>query len=282
MKILSLGHRSGHGKDTTADFMVEWVKRNRPDIRVRKWSWAWKLKLVCYDLYGHHAGMYSPEYYDTDEGYKLRNVKIPTLGLTIVELWIKVGEGLRNQVYQNTWAEWPKAHLPKDYDLIIAADTRKYTETAVSDYAIKVWNPRTPDRTGASIDGELQDFRWNCVIVNDQDREALRQQAEDWIFILVEKWFPNILTQIAVDDKIVNIGCRYVEPSTVNIQGSSTVILIGEAPYKSSDMSMSEAEAEDLIHRDNILKEKNDVFLKVYHEEHGGSYTHDDLAKPGI
>lgn len=262
MKIISLGHRSGHGKDTTADFMIEWLTVNRPDIRVTKWSWAWKLKLICYDLYKHHKGMYPPEFYNTPEGYALRNEIIPSLGKTIVEMWIDIGEGIRHQVYEKTWAEWPRFNLNQDFDLLIAADTRKHTETSVSDVTIKVWDPRKPNRTGKSIDHELQDFPWERTILNDDSLEGLRQQAEDTIFELIHDWFPNRLNNPPC---LVHVDFKgQLDQAILNSDGQAAANCIHQ---------MSMEEAMDRVNRDN---------LKDYHAEHGGSYQHDDLARPGI
>lgn len=196
MKIISIGHRSGHGKDTFANYMVEYFQCYVPELKVVKWSWAWKLKLLCYDLYKHHEGCYPPEYYDTAEGREFRNCVIPSLGMTIVELWIKMGEGIRHQVYENTWAEWSRYNV--DCDILITADTRKHTETAVSDITIKVVNPRIPNRVGASIDGELQDYPWQHVIVNDMGYYELRSKAYTLCFDLL----PSLKQYMSGYDKL--------------------------------------------------------------------------------
>lgn len=180
--IIGIGHRSGHGKDTFANGLIDGMRLLKPDLKVRKLSWSWKLKDVCQQLYGH-LGLMDSAFYDTDEGRLLRNIKLPEINLTPVEIWIKVGESLRNHVWERTWLEWVAAQK-EHIDIIVAADTRKHLELTICDYKIKVHNPRIPNREGLSIDHELEDYLgWDRIIINDKTKDHLNREA-----LLLARW----------------------------------------------------------------------------------------------
>jgi hypothetical protein len=52
MKILGLGHYSRTGKDTLANKIIELNSGLTKPIKIKKISLAWKLKQICYELYG--------------------------------------------------------------------------------------------------------------------------------------------------------------------------------------------------------------------------------------
>jgi hypothetical protein len=177
--LIGIGHRSDHGKDTVANYMIEWLGFMRPDLEVKKLSWAWKLKDVTHQLYGY-LGLREPEFYETPEGRALRHVKLPCINLTPVEIWIKFAtDGVRNQVWDRTWVEWVRAHS-LDYDVIICPDTRFHNEIEVCDWTVKVHNPRKPPMQGASSDEYLAGYDgWDFTITNDLGLSELRGRAFD-------------------------------------------------------------------------------------------------------
>jgi hypothetical protein len=123
MQVIGLGHYSRTGKDTLANFMVNdgaWR-----GLKVVKQSFAWELKDVCHQLYGW-AGLRSPEFYETDEGQKLRNVKLPAVGggLSPVEIWCRMGtDAVRNHVDSETWVNY-LLHTPRVCDILVIPDVR--------------------------------------------------------------------------------------------------------------------------------------------------------------
>lgn len=122
MRIIGLGHYSRTGKDTFANAAVDWLDYNT-DFRVKKLSFAWKLKQICHDLYAWD-GLREPEFYDTPEGEKFRDIKLPMIGKTPVEIWVAMGTpAVREQVYQNTWIDYL---LKSDHglDILIIPDVR--------------------------------------------------------------------------------------------------------------------------------------------------------------
>jgi len=167
MYLIGIGHRSDHGKDTLANVMVSTLQES--GLRVKKIPWAWKLKDICYQLYAHF-GLREPEFYETPEGRSVRNVKLPDINLTPVEIWIKVGTpAIRDNVWDSTWVDYLRlSNESKTYDVIVAPDTRFYNEIDVCDYTIKLTNPRIPNREGESVDEILKNYNgWHFNMEND-------------------------------------------------------------------------------------------------------------------
>jgi len=121
MKIIGLGAYSRVGKDTTADLIVK--KCQNLGLTAKKLPLAWKLKQICRDLYAWD-GMQDPEFYDTPNGEKYRDIKLPTLNMTPVEVWVAMGTpAIRACVYQMTWVDYI---LKTDHgvDVLIVPDVR--------------------------------------------------------------------------------------------------------------------------------------------------------------
>lgn len=123
MKILGLGHYSRTGKDSLANACLASLKEQAPHLRVAKRSFAWKMKEITHELYGW-AGLREPAYYDTREGEQLRNVVLPHIGKTPVEIWVAFGTpAIREQVYDKTWIDYLlKSDL--NLDVLIIPDVR--------------------------------------------------------------------------------------------------------------------------------------------------------------
>jgi hypothetical protein len=184
--IIGLGHRSGHGKDTVATYMKEWLATMCPEKTVIVQSWAAKLKEMCYDLYKQY-GMMDQAFYDTPEGRLLRNVSLPVICKTPVELWVDMGEGIRDCVYEHTWRDYVRDNIKAD--VIICPDTRKPTELDICNVKIKVTNPRIPNRVGKSIDHELAHYDgWHHEIINDLGYSELRGKANN---LCMKLFFPR-------------------------------------------------------------------------------------------
>jgi len=174
--IIGIGHRSGHGKDTLGEYLVQSLQVILPKAKILKRSWAWKLKDSCYQLYAH-CGLREPEFYETGEGRALRNTKLPKINLTPVEIWIKYGSyGVRDQVWDKTWTEW--LYNNTDADIVIASDTRFPVEAPYCEYLVHCHNPRIPNREGITVDDVLSTFTdWNYRVVNDGTKAQLAVKA---------------------------------------------------------------------------------------------------------
>ena len=84
---------------------------------------ATKLKQIVHELYAW-AGVGDEAYYNDPEHEHERDIVIPELGMTPVELWVKFGTlAVRERVYDLTWVNYL---LKTDHklDVIIISDVR--------------------------------------------------------------------------------------------------------------------------------------------------------------
>jgi hypothetical protein len=195
LKIIGFGHRSGMGKDTAAKFLDTHLRATCPKLKVRRISFADKLKDVTYSMYAW-AGIRRPIEYENNRA--LRSEPIAALGgITIVDLWVLVGEKMR-EVYPKTWLHY-LTKTDHKVDVVIVADVRHPNEAdeivdEPRDWrCYKVHNPRIPYREtipGAkSIDHMLESYdRWSGIIDNSSDLEFLHTQVKNIGNELIEKW----------------------------------------------------------------------------------------------
>lgn len=123
MTIIGLGHYSRTGKDTFANALVQSIIQRDTDVQVKKIPFAWKLKQVAHELY-EWAGMKPPEHYDTLDGEKDRDIVLPLIGKTPVQVWVDLGTpAIREQVYDRTWIDYV-LYTEHDADILIIPDVR--------------------------------------------------------------------------------------------------------------------------------------------------------------
>jgi hypothetical protein len=183
MIIIGIGFRSESGKDTTADHFIDYVRKNT-SLTIEKRSWTRSLKDICTELYGH-LGLREWSFYDSPEGRALRNVKLPKIGLSPVEIWILVGKAIAG-IYNETWADL--VGVTSTTDIVVCPDTRRHLEASKCDYLIHVHDPRKPKREGISMDDELESFKgWHYRIINDSGLDTLRYNAETVIKDILSK-----------------------------------------------------------------------------------------------
>jgi hypothetical protein len=182
MKIIGLGSYSRTGKDTFADAAINYLNSYSDIPIAKKISFAWKLKDICHQLYAW-AGVRDAIFYDTPEGEKYRDMIIPELGMTPVDLWVKVGTPcFREHVYQNTWIDYVlKTNHGVEY--VVIPDVRFPNEVnALRDLGatlIKVVRPGFAPRNTVS-DRALLDYRgWDMVLGADGDIHNLRLDAQE-------------------------------------------------------------------------------------------------------
>ncbi len=175
--IVGLGHYSRTGKDTFANYLIE--ECEKLGIKAIKRSFAWKLKQITHDLYAW-AGLREPEFYETDEGAALRNVKT-AIGLTPIETWVKFGtDAVRQNVYQNTWLDY-LLKTKVDADVLIIPDVRFPNEAeAVKEgggWLLKVVRPGfEPRQTVADL--ALCDYLGWDDVIGDEDIRTLCNEAK--------------------------------------------------------------------------------------------------------
>jgi hypothetical protein len=115
--VIGLGHYSRTGKDTLCKAILEEAQTR--DIRATRLSFADKLKDISHQLYGW-AGLREAEVYDRRP--ELRDIPLEPIGLTPVEIWIEVGNKMRD-VYGRTWVDLVRSQIPQ-WDLVVITDVR--------------------------------------------------------------------------------------------------------------------------------------------------------------
>lgn len=172
MKIIGFGHRSNVGKDTSANFLDQALRELDSNYRIKRIGFANKLKDITYDLF-KWAGIERPIHY---ENHREDRAKIiPALGCTIVDLWVDVGEHMR-QIYSEIWVK--NALDQQDIDFLIISDVRHPNEVQAIRKAggklYRIINDRVPHREGKSIDDMLADFEdWDGDILNSGSLKKL-------------------------------------------------------------------------------------------------------------
>lgn len=127
MKIIGLGHYSRTGKDSFANFLIDALQER--GIVAKKIPFAWKLKDVTHQLYGW-AGLREAEFYDTKHGEPFRDVVLPSLGMTPVQVWVAFGTpAVREKVYDRTWIDYV-LNSNHDCEVLIIPDVRFPNEVA--------------------------------------------------------------------------------------------------------------------------------------------------------
>lgn len=127
-KVIGISGYSRTGKDTTANTIIQTCRDLDPELRAVKRSFAWQLKKTCFDLYGW-AGVKGPQHYD--DYPEDRTFVLPKLGMDVVQLWIEVGQKLR-EIYANTWIMQVRQEIESGlYDLVVIPDCRFPNELAL-------------------------------------------------------------------------------------------------------------------------------------------------------
>lgn len=177
MKVIGLGHYSRTGKDSLANAIVQNIQADHPGLRVAKIPFAWKLKQICHDLYGW-AGMREPEFYDTPEGEPFRDIVLPAIGKTPVQIWVDMGTpAVREKVYDRTWIDYllKSSH---DLDVLLVPDVRFQNEVSamrdVGATLIKVVRPGYGPRKTVADRALLGYEGWDYVLGRTGDINELR------------------------------------------------------------------------------------------------------------
>lgn len=167
MKIIGLGHYSRTGKDSFGNYLLDSLREYDPKVRAGKKAFASKLKQICHELYGWD-GLRDEDYYNTPEGEKFRDVPLPTIGKTPVQIWIDMGTpAVRDNVYINTWIDYL---LKTDHglDVLVIPDVRFENEVnairALGGTIIKVVRPGYGPRKSVADRALLGFTDWDYVI----------------------------------------------------------------------------------------------------------------------
>lgn len=167
LKILAFGHRKNVGKDTCVRFLKTHLRLENPGINIVVKGFADKVKEICYDLYGW-AGLQPAHFYEEPGKHGLKEVVLPKIGKSPRQLWIDLGNGLRDRVYEPTWAHY-LFHMTKA-DVLLINDLRFPTEADyIKDFGgwtVRVDRPDQPKVTDGA-DDRLADYTsWTGQLVN--------------------------------------------------------------------------------------------------------------------
>lgn len=175
MQIIGLGHYSRTGKDTFANALVEQVISR--EGTAKKIPFAKKLKQVCHELYGW-AGLQDMEYYDDPANEHERDIVIPTLGMTPVQIWVAMGTpAVRENVYQYTWIDYV---LKTDHqcEVLVIPDVRFPNEVEAIRKAggklIKIVRPGYGPRNTVADKALLGFTGWDYVLGQTGDINDLK------------------------------------------------------------------------------------------------------------
>lgn len=170
-KYLAFGHEKDVGKDESAKFAIQHARFSNRFKAVAKGAFADKLKQVSYDLF-KWAGLQPGYYYD--ENRKAREIILPLVGMTPREIWIEVGNRMR-EVYPNIWID--NLLVNDKVDFLVISDLRFPNEAEEikrrGGKVIKIERPSIPRTSDEADDALLGYTGWSDTIVNDGTLAAL-------------------------------------------------------------------------------------------------------------
>jgi hypothetical protein len=184
--IVAFGHRRRVGKDTATKILVEeFAKYGICAVRT---SFADKLKEECQRLFGH-AGLEGPEYYE--EHSELKERVLPSLGLSPRDIWIQVGNRLRD-VYPYVWIDLALARQEPGVQITIVSDMRYPNEVErvkkLGGKVVKITRQVAPVHDDEA-DSALADFDdWDMVIANNSGIESFTRGLQPIINIGVKAY----------------------------------------------------------------------------------------------
>jgi hypothetical protein len=164
--VLGIGHYSRTGKSTLCNAILSHLEKIAPEISAKEASFAAKMKEIAFELYGWD-GLQNRDFYERKENEHLRRVKLPTIGLTPVEIWCKLGTEVGRAIYQDTWVQYILRNT-EHWKVIVTPDVRFPNEAAAIKAAggllVKVVRPgygplnTTADQALIGYDG------WDLVV----------------------------------------------------------------------------------------------------------------------
>lgn len=180
MKVIGLGHYSRTGKDSFANYYMAELASLNKGLVAKKLAFAWKLKQIAHELYAWD-GMREPEFYETAAGATYRDIPLPTIGKSPVQIWIDLGTpAVRNCVYNRTWIDYV---LKGDHkcDVMTVTDVRFENEVesvrGMGGILIKVVRPGYGPRKSPADRALLGWTGWDFIIGASGAMEELRDWA---------------------------------------------------------------------------------------------------------
>ena len=176
MKIVGIGYKKGRGKDTLANFMLNYLQIHC-GCSVKKIGFADKLKDICYQLYGW-GGLQRGVYYESH--YEAKETKLPKLNQTPREMWI----GLGNAVRAYRASTWRDAVTQNDHkcDILLVKDLGFWNEAVdiAKGGGILIRIDRQGEMATDGRETELDNWTdWNAVVDNNGCLQDLHRRARD-------------------------------------------------------------------------------------------------------
>lgn len=176
MKIIAFGHLSRAGKTTCQQFLVSHLRTNC-NKHAQKGSIAYKMKNDAANVFAY-AGLMGYDFYEEKCNEHLRDIKLPLLDLTPVEIWVKYG--LLLQSIDEGCLIQSMLHTSHKCDYLIISDLRRVAEAeliqAKGGYVIRVDRPESLCKS--DIDRALSQFtNWNAIISNTGDLKYLHSEV---------------------------------------------------------------------------------------------------------
>ncbi len=167
MRIVAFGHRQGVGKDTAARFLISELRIKYPGINIQKVGFADKLKDIANQLFSW-GGLRPGHYYDSDNTHAHKNVILPILGKTPRDLWIGIGNRLRD-VHDTVWLDYVFKYVKAD--VLVISDCRFPNEAnGILGQGGLLYRIDRANQIKLSdgADDTLSDYdKWSSVITND-------------------------------------------------------------------------------------------------------------------
>lgn len=182
MKIICFGHRKQTGKDTSCNFLITELRLRYKNLNIVKAGFADKVKDVAFQLFGW-AGLKPGDYYERPENIHLREFILPMIGKTPRQLWIGVGNGIRQATgYDDTWGTYLFETLKnRNVTHLFIKDLRFPAEASlVKSYGGKIYrvdNPRIPKVIDGADDPLANYEDWDGIINNDSDLKTLHSRV---------------------------------------------------------------------------------------------------------
>ena len=187
--IIGLGHTSRTGKDSFANALIASVKEMDPTLKAARKSFASKLKDVTHQLYGW-AGLQDEDYYNDPDHEHERDIVLPALGMTPVDLWVRFGTpAVRGQVYDRTWIDY-LLKADSGLDVIMIPNVRFPNEVQAirehGGYLIKVVRPGYGPRLTVADLALIKYTGWDSVIGESGGIPGLRKWASKFASHIVQ------------------------------------------------------------------------------------------------
>lgn len=186
-KIIALGHRKRVGKDTIANFMIQYIDQNHPEIKALSIGLADAVKEKAHEVF-KHVGLKSCGYYGLHEDE--REQILPLCGKTPRQIWIGFAEYCRT-IDPYCWIK-TALDVPGDPDILIIRDFRTREEWEVfsdmENFKIRVDNPRVPPSKDA-IDHLLDAYEFDREIMNSSSMKVLEHKTCKVMDSIMRKWY---------------------------------------------------------------------------------------------